>query len=117
VRLNEGGAMDPTKGIFTAPVPGIYKFELTAYFFTHTDDTFILKFVLILLKVNEDWHVDKAYSPLTTRTDDFLSMSTSLRLKKGDIVRLYKDQIGVLDFYEHHQHTHFSGWLVEEDLV
>jgi len=39
----------------------------------------------------------------------------SFRLKKGDKVNIFKEQVNLYDnmfFY-----THFTGWLVEEDLI
>jgi len=115
-KLNEGGAMDPVTGTFTAPVPGIYKFEFTAVFSTSRKNILRPKLLIIFLNVN-GWHAYVASSSLPTDTDDSLSLSSSLRLKKGDKVTLSKSQQGDLDFYDHHQPTHFSGWLVEEDLV
>lgn len=41
-------------------------------------------------------------------------ISASLRLKIGDQVSLYKSS-GILN--DNSPYTHFTGWLVEEDLV
>jgi len=42
-------------------------------------------------------------------------VSASLRLKTGDQVRLFKRE-GALNDYIGNHYTHFTGWLVEEDL-
>jgi len=45
-----------------------------------------------------------------------VSLAASLRLKAGDRVNLFNTGDGIL--YDNADHyTHFTGWLVEEDLV
>jgi len=107
-QLNEGGAMNLATGIFTVPVGGIYHFEFTGMKDVNTVD------IYIYLQVNG---VNIGVSYATGGLPNFLSLngiSASLRLKVGDQVRLYKAG-GILNDNNHY--THFTGWLVEEDLV
>lgn len=110
-RLNEGNAMNLTSGIFTAPAAGIYFFQFSGVNdYHHT-------YIWIDLQVNGA-RVGRA------QTNDYLSkiphintisLSSSLRLAANDRVNLYSNSNGVIfDDYAHV--THFTGWLVQEDL-
>jgi len=109
-RLNEGDAMNLDTGIFTAPVPGIYHFEFSGikeYYSTNLN---------VFLQVNGE-NVGNAYTqPSNTGNLESLSLSVSLRLKANDKVNLYNYGSGVL-FDDINHNTHFTGWLVEEDLL
>lgn len=97
-------------GIFTAPVPGIYHFE----FFAVKDAT--VTYSYINLAVNGA-SVCVAYTePYVKGSKDSLSLSASLRLKANDRVNLYNGFEGELYDDANHR-SHFSGWLVEEDLM
>ena len=106
-RLNVGGAMDLEAGVFTVPVDGIYHFEFSAM--KEYSDTNAIYVYLQLNGVN----IGMSYA---TNLPNYLSLngiSASLRLKIGDEVRLYKTTGTLNDS----PITHFTGWLVEEDLV
>jgi len=109
-RLNEGSAFDLASGVFTVPVPGIYHFDLTALkeYNAITMD--------IVLQVNNE-NIGCAYTGQgSIGTYDTLSLSTSLQLAAGDRVNLFKRSGGVLHDNLYH-YTHFTGWLVEENLM
>ena len=109
-RLNEGDAFDLPSGIFTVPVPGIYHFDVSARKY------FSSNFLRISLQVN-GLTVGSAYTEQSApASHDVVSLSASLRLAAGDRVNLYNFDGGMLyDSLNHY--THFSGWLVEEDLM
>ncbi len=107
-RVNDGGAMRTTTGVFTVPLDGLYHFQFSGqkYWDEHM--------LHIHLQVNgvsvAAAYADKASQWLT------VALSGSFRLKKGDRVNLYKRRLGEL-YDEPLVHlTHFSGWLVEEEL-
>ena len=110
-RLNEGGAMDLTSGIFTAPVPGIYHFG-----FSGVSDSSSNGLGIFLQLNGENIGIAVAGSGVTAFGT--LSLTASVRLKANDRVNLYKDGNNghVLHEYGNYHYTHFTGWLVEEDL-
>ena len=113
--LNEGDAFNLHSGVFTAPVKGIYHFQFSA-----VKDKLVPS-LLIHLQVNGA-NVGDAYNsqdhsePAVTGITDVVSLSASLRLVKGDRVSLFNYEGELYDDKEYHN-THFSGWLVKEDLM
>lgn len=108
-KLNEGGAMNLTSGIFTVPVDGIYHFEFSGVKYYSSD------YLFIFLQVNGA-NVGQAFTdPLNNGRYDSLSMSASLRLKANDIVNLFNSGTGILHGSYGHS-THFTGSLVEQDF-
>jgi len=99
--LNEGGAMDLAAGVFTVPVDGIYHFEFSGL--KDLDGVGMY----IFLQVN-GVNFGTAYGANLANYYLALStISTSLRLKVGDQVRLFKTT-GTLD---DGPYSHFTGWL------
>lgn len=109
-RLNVGGAMNISTGIFTVPLNGIYHFEFSAVRGASDE-------LAIYLQVNGA-RVASSYSQVNTMVGGgFVTgvLNASFRLKRGDRVNLFKEK-GLLmdnDFF----YTHFTGLLVEEDLI
>lgn len=109
-RLNEGNAFNLASGIFTAPVNGIYHFEFSAI------KSNTAKNLWIFLQVNGVTVGAANTDQPATGSWDVVSLSGSFRLEAGDRVNLLNTNNGVL-FDSGNHYTHFSGWLVEEELV
>ncbi len=109
-QLNEGNAFELASGTFTAPVSGIYHFQ-----FSGIKDSGATS-LAVYLKVNGN-HVGMAVASGQTGHTFTTSLSASLRLKAGDNVRLYNERDSVLHDNVDEHATHFSGWLVEEDMI
>ena len=101
--------MNLTSGIFTAPVPGIYHFDFSGVK-DRTIDEWLIRLQFNGATVGSAWTFESS-----SGTHDTVSLSASLRLARGDRVNLYNVAGGALYDDGDHQ-THFSGWLVEEDL-
>jgi len=110
-KLNEGNAFELASGTFTAPVSGIYHFQ-----FSGVKES-VYTSLAVYLQLNGS-HVGLANaSPGKRGSYDTASLSASLRLKTGDEVRLFNAPGSVLHDHVGEHWTHFSGWLVEEDLM
>jgi len=109
-RLNEGDAFSLPSGIFTAPVNGIYHFQFSAV------KAPPYNYLDIFLQVNGE-NIALAYTiQSSSGTSTVISLSSSLRLAVSDRVNLFNFNNG--GFHDNTDHfTHFSGWLVEEDLM
>jgi len=110
-RLNEGDAFSLPSGIFTAPVNGIYHFQFSAV------KPLPYMFLDVFLQVNgANIALAYTYQP-SSGSSDAISLSASLRLAASDRVNLFNlNNGGLIDTTDDHC-SHFSGWLVEEDLM
>ena len=105
-RLNEGGAMNLTTGIFTAPHDGIYRFSL----FGMNDDSDD-KLMISLRKNRLPVRANYASAPPAVDFSAF-SLQSILRLKKGDEIDLYLLKGSLVDSKDYHV-THFIGYLLQ----
>ena len=109
--LNKGNAMNLSKGFFMAPKSGLYHFSFAA--------------IKIQEFIGHDWQVvnlrkngkNIGQAFITGYAGSYTTALTStLKLKEGDKIDLYKN-MGTIYDYETGLHTHFTGWLIEEDSI
>lgn len=108
-QLNEGNGFNLASGYFIAPVSGNHHFQFSAVKSNAATSLMIFLFVNHHI-VGVTWT-----SQSTTGSLEVVSLTASLRLVAGDKVSLYKHSGDALFDYSYHT-THFTGWLVEEDL-
>ena len=107
-RLNLGGAMNINTGVFTAQRSGTYFFS-----FAYMKDN-QSKSILIFIRKNRE-NVGAAHVERLTNTMFQSSLFVTLKLKLGDTVDLFQIRNGNM-FDDASHYTHFTGWLMEEDL-
>ena len=107
-RLNVGGAFNLTTGFFTAPVPGTYHFE-----FSGIKDTSSKIGFYISIQLNGR---DIGFAVASNLEHQTGSLTASFKMKVGDKVNLYKTHNNGVLYDDPNHYTHFTGWLVEEDL-
>ncbi len=107
VFLNIGNAMNTSKGVFTAPKTGIYHFSFSIL---REGANFVGLFVHLRLNGNKLGFVVSGDGPFASQS----SMQSTLKLKKGDRIDVWKAQGAVHE--KVNRCNHFTGWLLEEYL-
>ena len=107
-RLNVGGAMNINTGVFTAPRSGTYFFSFA---FMKDEQT---KYIYIYIRKNGA-NIGAANTHALPNTKLQSNLPVMLKLKSGDKVDLIGTRGG--NIYDDASHyTHFTGWLIEEDI-
>jgi hypothetical protein len=118
-KVNMGNAMELASGKFRAPRSGIYFFSFTGHaLFPQSVSEVELAVSLYLngnrvgwAEVEETNTSDGQFSPLT--------LQSTINLKAGDQIWLQIVSIseGTVLFNARNHYTHFTGWMLEEDIV
>ena len=120
-RLNYGGGMNLSTGIFTASRTGAYFFS-----FVGTGMVGGVKhcFISLVLMCNGNvighGRSDETRPNLNSWDWETISIQSTLVLKEGDKIWVQIHNTSAADVYlfddPNNHHTHFTGWLLEEDI-
>lgn len=105
--------MNVGSGVFTAPVPGTYHFSFSAVKDTSKE------YLIISIQVNGK-DCGRAYTELSISGNNArasVSLAASFYLKAGDQVNMRNEYGGTILDTDNGHHTHFTGWLVNEELM
>ena len=108
-RMNVGTAMNVTSGIFTAPKPGTYFFSFSGIGSPNS-------YITPQLYLNENL-IGSGWTESTTTVEPTFTLQSTLQLNGGDQISLKLNSEGNGSLYDDgDHHTHFTGWLLQEDL-
>lgn len=107
--------MNTSSGVFTAPVPGTYHFAFSAVKESSSE-----AFLVISMQVN-DKEIGRSFTELfidgIRHYRSPVSLAASFHLKAGDRVNMRNEYGGSIKDEENYHHTHFTGWLVNEEMA
>jgi hypothetical protein len=117
--VNEGNAMDLSSGKFTAPRPGTYFFSFAGVARLASSSLGVDFYSHLFLNGNRigSSHVYESNGPVLQMSP--LTLQSTLNLKKGDQVWMQIEYTGSSSYlYDNYaQHTHFTGFMLEEEIV
>ena len=117
-KLNTGGAMNLTSGIFTTPRPGTYFFTFTGNFGYYGPST--AWFAVIALQRDGKRVGLKRIEDTIGDVFRELTIQSTLNLKAGEQIWLEifakSDGVSLID-YKIFGFSHFTGFLLEENLA
>ncbi|XP_046637883.1 uncharacterized protein LOC124316156 isoform X2 [Daphnia pulicaria] len=120
-RVNEGNAMDLRSGKFTAPRPGIYFFSFTGLAYLKSSSSYAWFYSYLFLNGNRigSSYVQENNGPVSQIIP--MSLQSTLNLKKGDQLWVQISYSAGSDSYlvdyPGLHHTHFTGFMLEEEIV
>lgn len=118
-KLNVGGAMNSTSGVFTAPRTGNYFFSASGIAFIPASSSTLLYFHIVLYVNGSRIGLAHAFSDEIAAEGgqhETFSLSSTLNLQAGDQIWLEIFGMSPGAYMNGNGYTHFNGWLLQETL-
>lgn len=114
-KLNIGGAMNLTSGIFTTPRTGTYFFSFSSGMasFPTANDRHIL-YVRLHLNGNINGIIEA--DNISSGQMDVFNLQSTLHLNEGDTIWITIETLGSQVQLYGYGKNHFTGWLLAEDI-
>ncbi|XP_046645852.1 uncharacterized protein LOC124336192 [Daphnia pulicaria] len=118
-RINVGNAFNLTTGKFTAPRSGVYSFAFTGSVELPATTSLVRLQIILYLNGNGVGIAYLEEGNTVAFQNDQLSLQSTLKLKSGDQVWVQIQQIlpGVYLADNGDHYTHFTGFMLEEDIA
>jgi hypothetical protein len=116
--LNIGGAFDLPSGIFTAPRTGTYFFSFIGLPEFPASSSISQMVISLFWNGNQvGWGISEDANTLA-RQNEQVSLQSTLSLNAGDKIWVQITGLGagILLYDSDYHYSHFSGWLLEEEL-
>jgi hypothetical protein len=114
--LNVGGAMDLQSGKFTAPRTGTYFFSLSGLGYFPASSSRLSMDICLTKSGSRIANGHSSSTSSSSITYETFSLQSTLQLQVGEQIWAEIFSISAGAYLDGNKYTHFTGWLLQEDI-